>query len=194
MRSLARFEKRFYGTVLGAALLLACTPVGAALEWPQEIDAAEGTIVVYQPQPERLAGNVLSGRAAVQLEFRDRSEPVFGVMWFTARLDTDRDTDTAFVRDTTTRSREATLLYLGDRKDGLQRVPPARIAGTRAQPARRGRPAAARTTRTRNTETGAGPGGGQAGAHEHAAERHLMDNGRKIMPTHDLARIHSSQG
>jgi hypothetical protein len=99
MRSLARFEKRFYGTVLGAALLLACTPVGAALEWPQEIDAAEGTIVVYQPQPESLAGNVLSGRAAVQLEFKDRSEPVFGVMWFTARLDTDRDTDTAFVRD-----------------------------------------------------------------------------------------------
>ena len=43
------------------------TGAEAAVEWPQEIDAEEGTIVVYQPQPERLDGNVLTGRAAMSL-------------------------------------------------------------------------------------------------------------------------------
>jgi len=71
----------------------------AALEWPQEIVAPEGSILVYQPQPESLAGNVLSGRAAIALEFEGQAEPVFGAMWFTARLDTDRDSDTVIVRD-----------------------------------------------------------------------------------------------
>jgi hypothetical protein len=79
--------------------MLLAAPVLAALEWPQAIDAPEGTITVYQPQPERLDGNMLGGRAAVQLDIEGQAEPVFGVMWFTARIDTDRDADTAFVRD-----------------------------------------------------------------------------------------------
>jgi len=70
-----------------------------ALEWPQEVTAPEGTIVVYQPQPESLEGNVLTGRAAIALEFKDREEPVFGAMWFSARIDTDREQGIALVRD-----------------------------------------------------------------------------------------------
>ena len=80
-----------FRTACLSALLLASPAAFATLEWPQEIDAPEGTIVVYQPQPESLAGNVLGGRAAVQLNFKDQAEPVFGVMWFTARIDTDRE-------------------------------------------------------------------------------------------------------
>ena len=80
-------------------LLLWPGPSWAALEWPQEIEAPGGTIVVYQPQPEALTGNVLSGRAAISLEFDQLEEPVFGAMWFTATIDTDRDSDTALVRD-----------------------------------------------------------------------------------------------
>ena len=39
----------------------------SAASWPQEIEADEGTIVVYQPQRERLEGNTLAGRSAIGL-------------------------------------------------------------------------------------------------------------------------------
>ena len=87
-------------SMLMAGVLLCLSPLAqAALEWPQEVTAPEGTIVVYQPQPEALEGNRLSGRAAVALEIKGRAEPIFGAMWFSARLDTDRDAGTATVRD-----------------------------------------------------------------------------------------------
>lgn len=84
-----------------ALLLLAATSQAQALEWPQEITAEEGTIVVYQPQPEALKGNILSARAAISLELEDREEPIFGAMWFDARLETDRAAGTAEVVDIT---------------------------------------------------------------------------------------------
>ena len=70
-------------SLIGWLLLLSNTAL-ATIEWPQEITAPEGTIVVYQPQPESLAGNVISGRAAISLELKNQAEPVFGAMWFTA--------------------------------------------------------------------------------------------------------------
>ena len=85
--------------LVALGLLIATSPVLATIEWPQEITAPEGTIVVYQPQPESLAGNVLSGRAAMSLELQEPEELVFGAMWFTAKIDTDRDADIATVRD-----------------------------------------------------------------------------------------------
>ena len=71
----------------------------AALEWPQEVTAPEGTIIVYQPQPERLTGNVLSGRAAMALEIEGREEPIFGAFWFDARLSAGSDAESILVRD-----------------------------------------------------------------------------------------------
>jgi hypothetical protein len=81
--------------VMAAAVPLQCL----AIEWPQEIDATEGKIVVYQPQPEKLTGNILSGRAAMSLELKNKAEPIFGAFWFTAKIDTDQDAGTALVRD-----------------------------------------------------------------------------------------------
>jgi len=75
------------------------TPLAAQVEWPQEIAADEGTIVVYQPQPESLEGNILKGRAAIALELKNTDEPVFGAMWFSARIETDQDTDMVTVLD-----------------------------------------------------------------------------------------------
>ena len=69
-----------------------------AIEWPQEVDTAEGTIVVYQPQPESLKGNILSARSAMSFTPKDQGA-IFGVFWFTAKIDTDRSTDQATVRD-----------------------------------------------------------------------------------------------
>ena len=82
-----------------ALLVLVLSPLVGAQDWPQEVTAREGTIVVYQPQPEKLSGNVLTGRAAVSLELNDHEEPIFGAMWFEARIDTDRAAGTAIVRD-----------------------------------------------------------------------------------------------
>jgi len=80
-------------------LLLLVSMPAAAIDWPQEVTAEEGTIVVYQPQPESLEGNVLKSRAAMSLELKGRDEPIFGAFWFTARIDNDTDAGMATIRD-----------------------------------------------------------------------------------------------
>jgi hypothetical protein len=83
--------------------------------WPQEITADEGTIIVYQPQPDSLEGNILSGRAAIAIEPANGGDAVFGAMWFTARLDADGD-------EVTVRDVKVTQVAWPDSKDpGEQR-------------------------------------------------------------------------
>ncbi|MGI9200123.1 MAG: carbohydrate-binding family V/XII [Woeseiaceae bacterium] len=82
------------------AALLFSAPA-AAIDWPQEVAADEGTIVVYQPQPESLEGNVLKGRAAMSLELNGRDDPIFGAFWFAAKIDNDTDAGVATIRDLT---------------------------------------------------------------------------------------------
>ncbi len=89
----------FKAKVFVLVLTLLWTLSASALDWPQEITTDAGTIVVYQPQPDKLAGNVLSGRAAFSLELKDRDEAIFGAMWFTAHIDTSSDDDMVLVRD-----------------------------------------------------------------------------------------------
>ena len=67
--------------------------------WPQEIQAKDYLVVIYQPQPERLDGDRLYGRAAVAVEATGKSEPIFGAIWFDARLVTDLDERTAVFAD-----------------------------------------------------------------------------------------------
>ena len=76
--------------------------------WPKEISISDnrGTVVIYQPQPEKLDGNKLEARAAVAVEETGSDAPVFGALWFTARLETDRAERTATLVDVTvTRTR-----------------------------------------------------------------------------------------
>ena len=79
--------------------VLALPATATALEWPQEVTAEEGTIVVYQPQPETLNGDTLTGRSAMSLELKNSDEPVFGAFWFEAKISTDTDQGTALIRD-----------------------------------------------------------------------------------------------
>jgi hypothetical protein len=44
---------------------------------------------MYQPQPDNFTDNVLEGRAAVSVTLTGASEPVYGAVWFKARLETD---------------------------------------------------------------------------------------------------------
>lgn len=85
---------------LTAVCLLSVSPGWAQEEsngWPREISISEGIVVIYQPQPEKLDGNQLKGRAAVSVELKESSEPVFGAVWFEARLETDRAERTATI-------------------------------------------------------------------------------------------------
>ena len=60
--------------------------------WPRTLDTKEGgKITIYQPQPEKLTGNIVTGRTAISVKQKTTDEPVFGVLWFTANLETNRD-------------------------------------------------------------------------------------------------------
>src|SRR5512139_3924018 len=81
-------------------LLLGTGPVSADDKmWPREMQTEKGLLTIYQPQPEKFENNVLTGRAAASLVPKGKTAPVFGVFWFTAKVDTDRDAGTAMLRD-----------------------------------------------------------------------------------------------
>jgi len=69
-------------------------------DWPQEILTTKGTVVIYQPEPESLDGHTLKARAAISIEATGEA-PVFGAVWFEARLETDRSDRTALITDLT---------------------------------------------------------------------------------------------
>lgn len=60
--------------------------------WPREIPLSSGgKVTIYQPQPDNLTGNKLTGRAAVSVKQNSKDEPVFGAIFFEATLNTDKD-------------------------------------------------------------------------------------------------------
>lgn len=79
--------------LLGAASARADDP-----GWPREFETSSGTFMVYQPQPERLDGDVLEGRAAFSVQKDPDANPVFGVLWFTEQIQIDRDSSTVDAR------------------------------------------------------------------------------------------------
>ncbi|MCK5102323.1 MAG: hypothetical protein KAR17_05895, partial [Cyclobacteriaceae bacterium] len=60
------------------------------LGWPREVKFKKGVITIYQPQIESYDKNKIEARAAIAIKGNDKS-PVFGAMWFTSRVLTDRD-------------------------------------------------------------------------------------------------------
>lgn len=67
-------------------------------EWPIRLQTSTGTLDVFQPQPETFQGNTLTARAAVSLTRPGNQTPVFGTIWISARVFTDRDTRTVTVQ------------------------------------------------------------------------------------------------
>lgn len=63
----------------------------SAQQWPYSIPVSQGTIVVYQPQPQSFNNNQLSAIAAVSFQ-KKGADPVFGAVWLDAQVLTDRDT------------------------------------------------------------------------------------------------------
>jgi hypothetical protein len=87
--------------MLFATAVLAA-PIPARAEdtgWPRQFDSSSGAFVIYQPQPENLQGDVLTGRAAFSLQKSGDSHPIFGVIWFTEQIEVDRDSLTVTARN-----------------------------------------------------------------------------------------------
>ena len=64
--------------------------------WPKEIVKKKTTITLYQPQYDSFKNNILDGRMALSVKEKDK-DPVFGALWFKARLATDLEERTAVI-------------------------------------------------------------------------------------------------
>ncbi len=70
--------------------------------WPRVLTAKDGSkITLYQPQPESLKGKILKGRTAVSVKQKTAEDPVFGALWFTAEMETNRDNRMAVLQKLT---------------------------------------------------------------------------------------------
>jgi hypothetical protein len=89
--------------ILSLGLLPLLTAPAPALaddgDWPRAFDSASGSFIIYQPQPETLSGDMLSGRAAFSLQRGGSAEPSFGVLWFTEHIQIDRYSSTVAARE-----------------------------------------------------------------------------------------------
>lgn len=76
-----------------SGFLLLFSSLSVAVDWPQEVPVEGGSIIVYQPQPEALDGNTLTGRAAMSIEIDGQKDTIYGVFWFSSTIETDRGQD-----------------------------------------------------------------------------------------------------
>jgi len=68
----------------------------AQVTWPKEIPFKNGgKTIIYQPQFESFEGNKLIGRSALSVKETTKSETVFGAVFFTAFMSTDKVNRTA---------------------------------------------------------------------------------------------------
>ena len=72
----------------------------SALPWPTQISARDSRFVVYQPQFDKLEGDRLDGRAAVAVHTQGDDQPSsFGMVWISARAETNRANGFVTIRD-----------------------------------------------------------------------------------------------
>jgi len=93
------FAKAFAPLAVLGALALVGPAHAADSTWPRQFDSAAGSFVIYQPQPENLNGDLLTGRTAFSLQKSGDENPIFGVLWFTQHIGIDRDSSTVTPRD-----------------------------------------------------------------------------------------------
>ncbi len=73
----------------------------AADPWPRQLVSGGTTFSVFQPQYERWEQGRLEGRAAVAVENAASPQPTYGVIWFSARTEVDKDTRLVTLEDLT---------------------------------------------------------------------------------------------
>jgi hypothetical protein len=58
--------------------------------WPRRFTLGSNSIAVYQPQIEDWTGNSFAARAAVAITQGSSKQPLYGVLWFSARAEIDK--------------------------------------------------------------------------------------------------------
>lgn len=58
--------------------------------WPRKFAIGGSSVAVYQPQIEEWSGNSFSARAAIAITEGQSKQPLYGVVWFTARAEIDK--------------------------------------------------------------------------------------------------------
>ena len=86
-------------TILAVGLFLGRPAVAAQDPWPKRFEDPKGTVVMYQPQLEDFKDDMLTARAAVSVKTKITKTSVFGAVWLSGRILTDRDTRMANVEE-----------------------------------------------------------------------------------------------
>src|SRR6201988_787537 len=58
--------------------------------WPRRFSVGTNSVAVYQPPLEEWSGNSLSARAAIAITKNQSKQPLYGVLWFSARAEIDK--------------------------------------------------------------------------------------------------------
>src|SRR5216683_7304163 len=69
--------------------------------WPRRFTSGDITFSIFQPQYERWEQGRLDGRAAVAVESQASPAPRYGVIWFTARTQVDKESRMVTLEDLT---------------------------------------------------------------------------------------------
>ncbi|MFT3826136.1 MAG: hypothetical protein QM731_19595 [Chitinophagaceae bacterium] len=63
-----------------------------AQDWPKTFTTSDGaTVKIYQWQPESFSGNTLKANAAISVQEKGKTDPVFGMTWLTAQTASNGD-------------------------------------------------------------------------------------------------------
>src|SRR3989454_11673084 len=69
--------------------------------WPRQLASGDDTFSLFQPQYESWDQGRLSGRAAGAVENRVSPQPRYGVIWFAARTEVDKEARMVMLEDVT---------------------------------------------------------------------------------------------
>ena len=58
--------------------------------WPRKFAVGTNNVAIYQPQIEEWTGNSFAARAAMAITQTSSKQPLYGVLWFTARAEVDK--------------------------------------------------------------------------------------------------------
>ena len=85
--------KKLILTFFAGILFFTCSVLAQSSYWPKEIPLKTGgKILIYQPQPDELNGNILKGRSAVGGKEKMGDPMVYGAIFFDATFSTDKGT------------------------------------------------------------------------------------------------------
>lgn len=67
--------------------------------WPREVASGSQVFTVYQPQLDSWEGNQLEAYAAVSIKSAQKQNPTYGVLWFSAQTEVDKENRLVTLKD-----------------------------------------------------------------------------------------------